>query len=67
MTTTYRIREPQPGGKFDCWPDTYATIFDAIRALDRIGNSRAEIVDERGEIMVNSRATVAGWKRGRES
>ena len=58
--SAFWIRQPMPFGKYDWWPTKHATLADAIRELDHVGNTSAEIINENGDIVMHSKRW---WKK----
>jgi hypothetical protein len=51
----FRVRQPLPFGRHELWPSEYPTLGDAIREVDRIGNTAVEIINAAGDIVCPSK------------
>ena len=58
--SAFRVRQPLPFGKHELWPSEYPTLGDAIREVDRVGNTAVEIINAAGEVVMHSKRW---WKK----
>jgi hypothetical protein len=58
--SAFRVRQPLPFGRYEVWPTEYATLADAIREVDRVGNTAVEIINGAGEVVIHSKLW---WKK----
>jgi hypothetical protein len=59
----FLVRQPLPFGKHELWPSEYLTLAEAIREVDRVGNTAVEIINAAGEVVMHSRLW---WKQGKD-
>jgi hypothetical protein len=58
--SAFRVRQPLPFGRHELWPSEYPTLGDAIRDVDRVGNTAVEIINAAGEVVLHSKLW---WKK----
>ena len=61
----YRIRHPLPFGRSEFWPGEYDDKIEALRERMRAGSPVAEIVDESGNVVIQSERAFKRLTRGK--